>query len=474
LKDVQTEVPSIIIQLAETTEAAGGHALMTGGCVRDMKLGLKPTDYDIEVYRLSPEQVTSMLSKIDVVDMVGNDFSVWQLHHYPIDVNIPRLERKIGSGHRDFAVTAIPTLSIMEAARRRDFTFNAMAYDPLTGQLYDFFNGMRDLREKKIRHTSEKFVEDPLRVLRAMQLASRFEMTIADETAQLCKTLQDALKYLPIERIWGEFEKMFIKGKKVSMGLQALDKMEILNYFPEVRALKGLAQDKKWHPEGDALTHTGLVCDAAVVISEREHLSYDERMVMVLGALTHDIGKADTTETKTDGSVTSYSHAQKGAPIAEKFMKSIGTPLHYIKPVMALVQYHMDYLQDTTTDRSVRRLSVKLANAGTTMRQFGYLVEADHIGRPPIGKMPKQMMEILKRAEHLNVKDNAPTPILMGRHLIELGLTPGPVFGQILKQVFEAQLDGKIKTLDEAVAYAKELTQSPNVSEQERHEKGEM
>ena len=247
------------IEIAKLVAEAGGRAFCVGGCVRDALLGVPSKDVDIEVYGLGVAALRDLLQSRYKVDLVGESFGVFKLHGFDIDVALPRRETKLGEGHKGFDIQAAPNLSYEDATSRRDFTINALMYDPLTGELIDCWGGVEDLRNGIIRHVSEHFVEDPLRVLRAMQFAARYDFEVAQETVELCRRIKP--EGLPRERLAGEWEKLLLKGKAISRGMNFLKDCGWIQYYPEIVPLIGCRQDPKWHPEGDVWAHTLLALD---------------------------------------------------------------------------------------------------------------------------------------------------------------------------------------------------------------------
>ena len=246
-----------------------GRPRIVGGAVRDWLLGLEPKDFDLEVAQASFADLHRVLSPLGATDVVGRSFGVIKLRlssGTEYDIALPRRESKTGAGHRGFAVEPDPTLSDAEAAARRDFTINALAWDPIAHALIDPHGGEADLHARRLRHTSPAFVEDPLRVLRAMQLAGRFDLTLDPATAALCRSIAPTFAELPVERIWHEWAKWAEKSAapfgRPSAGLRALADTGWLAHFPELAALAGCPQDPEWHPEGDVFAHTGHCCDA--------------------------------------------------------------------------------------------------------------------------------------------------------------------------------------------------------------------
>jgi tRNA nucleotidyltransferase (CCA-adding enzyme) len=237
-----SQIPEKVLALATAIRAEGGRALLVGGCVRDKLMGNEVKDWDLEVYQLAPERLRELLDKIDTVNVVGEAFTVYKLGH-DLDVSIPRRERKSGRGHRAFVIEGEPSMSFADAARRRDFTINAISKDPLTEELIDPFDGRGDIKKKVLRAVSiDTFGEDSLRVLRAAQFASRFNFDIDEKTVALCRTID--LTDLPSERIWGEMEKLLLRSTHPSIGLRLLHELgAISQLFPEIEALISVPQD---------------------------------------------------------------------------------------------------------------------------------------------------------------------------------------------------------------------------------------
>lgn len=230
-----------------------------------------------------------------------------------------------------------------------------------------------------------------------------------------------------------------------------------LHLYPELSDLVGCEQDKSHHPEGEAFTHTLLAIDAMTVICDREVITGEDKVVLVLAALLHDVGKPSTSEFNEEkGRITSYGHDTAGVPIAERFLKSIGAPQGIIDRVLPLVACHMRHVNFHTGGKVVKRHARRLANdlQPATVKEWALVVEADANGRTPRqGGLPESAKEMLRLARELEIEDAAPKPILMGRHLIDLGMTPGPQFGGILREAYEAQLDGAFEDLAGAIRW---------------------
>ncbi|MFL5805889.1 MAG: CCA tRNA nucleotidyltransferase [Roseiflexaceae bacterium] len=438
----------------DAIQAAGGLPLLVGGAVRDILLGYAPKDLDIEVYQLDVERLAVALAPFGRIDAVGRSFGVLKLRTpagQEFDFALPRRESKVGAGHRGFLAAPDPTMTPQEAAARRDFTINAMAITP-AGQVLDFFGGQDDLRARILRHTTAAFAEDPLRVLRGMQFAARFDMRLAPATAVLCRQLLAEAPTLAIERVWAEWWKWAAQGVRLSAGLRVLEETGWINLYPELAALVGCEQDPVWHPEGSVFVHSLHVCDAAAAIAEREGLQGEQRAVLIFAALCHDLGKPATTSHDLDGHIRSPGHDQAGIAPTESLLRRIGCPHGIAAQVVPLVREHMVHIGMTLTDRSVRRLALRLAPA--TIEQWGRLVEADHSGRPPLPP-GNPGAEIVALAQRLGTAEGRPAPLLFGRHLIDAGLMqPGPALGALLRRAYQAQIDGVFATAEEGLAWA--------------------
>jgi tRNA nucleotidyltransferase (CCA-adding enzyme) len=429
-----------------------GRPRLVGGGVRDWLLGLEPKDLDIEVAGVDFARLQAALAPFGATDVVGRSFGVIKVRSRAsgaeYDFALPRRESKTGKGHRGFAVEPDPTLSDAEAAARRDFTVNAIAYDPAEDIVIDPFGGRADLDRRVLRHTSGAFTEDPLRVLRAFQLAARFDFTLAPETAALCRDIAGAYAELPVERVWGEWDKWAAKSVKPSRGLDVLEETQWLRHFPEIAVLRGTPQEPEWHPEGDVFTHTQHCLDALVRLDEWKASDPSRRRMLALAVLAHDFGKPATTiQAMRKGALrwTSPGHESAGVPLAQNFLRRIGAPLELDAPVMALTQHHLAHHHGQAggfSDTQVRRLARKLAPA--TIDDLATVMKADTCGRPPLepdGSL-QLIVRLVGKAHELALRVEPPKPIVLGRHLVGLGWKPGPGFKPVLDAAFEAQLDG--------------------------------
>lgn len=453
--------PQKVIDLASTVRGIGGRAMLVGGCVRDELMGAEPKDWDVEVYGIEPERLREILDAIGTVNVVGEAFTVYKIGR-DLDVSIPRRERKAGTGHRGFVVDGDPNMSFYDACKRRDFCINAILKDPLTGEIVDPFDGQGDIRETTLRMVSaETFAEDSLRVLRAAQFAARFEYDIDPLTADVCSGID--VTDLPKERIWGEFEKLLLGASRPSIGLKWLYDLGVIKQiFPEMQSLVGVPQEAEWHPEGDVDVHTLMVVDEArKLIDELDHA---RQVTVMLGALAHDFGKPPTTEF-IDGRTRSRGHDEAGVEPTLTFLDTLGIftldGYDVRNQVVELVRYHLkpgEYYKAKSPvgDGAFRRLARKVEP------DLLYRVaKADSLGRNP-DWLPKEKWFgseaqewFIEKVRELQIEKKAPEPILMGRHLIEMGLDPSPVFKRILDAVYELQLDGRVTDLEQAIETAR-------------------
>lgn len=449
--------------LADTPELK--RAYLVGGCVRDWLLGEPQKDFDIEVFGLDYETLAKALASWGKVDLVGRSFGVIKLTtraRNTYDFSIPRKDSKRGVGHKGFAVTFDPDLKIEEAAARRDFTINAMMYDPRERRLIDPFGGEADLRQKILKHTSAAFPEDPLRVLRGMQFAARFELTPAKETLELSRSIKETYAELAKERVREEWFKWAEKSVTPSRGLEFLAATEWIKHFPELDAMRGVPQDPEWHPEGDVWVHTLHCCDAMASLPEWKASDLETRIVYMLAVLTHDTGKAMTTvEALKRGElrIVSPGHEEAGGGLAEAFLEKINAPKAVRERVVPLVVNHMAHFQ-SISDRAVRRLAKRLEPEN--IRGLLTLMTADSYGRPPLPRrVPDSVRMIAQKADELSVREEAPEPILLGRHLLEYGFTPGKELGRVLNDAYDAQLAGEFGDLEGALQWCRKSRAVP-------------
>jgi len=463
------DLPEGIFACARQLVAVGGRVFVVGGAVRDALLGKPVKDYDLEVFGLPAERVATALASIARTEPAGDSFPVFKVAGLPdvigqVDVALPRRDSKRGPGHRGIEAVADPDLSLEEAARRRDFTINAMMWDVMAGTIEDPFDGARDLEARVLRVVDEgTFGEDPLRALRAAQFAARFDLKVEEKTARLCASM--SLGELPAERIFGEIEKALLHATRPSIAFALLAEWDQLRFIaPELVPLAATPQDPEWHPEGDVWTHTLLALDQArVLIGD---LDVPRALAVMLGTLCHDLGKPSTTKFE-DGRIRSRGHEEAGvAPtltLLDRWNVHTRDSFPLRDQVVALVKDHLKpgmlyQARAEVGPGAIRRLARRV-EADLLYR----VARADCLGRT--GNFAPVAMEwFIDEVRKLEVERAAPVPLLLGRDILALGVTPGPRIGRLLAEVYEQQLDSKVQTRDEALQAAQRLIGATKIS----------
>ncbi len=451
-------LPGPVEIIVRELRVAGHHAVVVGGAVRDALLGIEPKDFDVEVYGIAYDHLAGLIAEHGRVDLVGKSFGVVKLHadHHDYDFAVPRRDSKFGLHHRDFRATFDPGITPKEAASRRDFTINAMAWDPVEESLLDFFRGADDLKAGLLRATSHAFSEDPLRVLRGLQLAARYDLRLEPDTAGMCRTISDQYATIAVERVGDEFMTWAVKGRKPGTIAEYLKASGWDVHFPEISGLAGVPQDPDWHPEGDVGTHTMFVVNAAAAIAEREGLEGDNRAVLIFAALAHDFAKPKTTMLRErDGRMrwSSWGHEPDGGPLTRTFLRRIHIKAAIIDQVVPLVENHLAHssiAKGPVTARAIRRLAMRLAPA--SIEQLVRVIEADHSGRPPLPPgLPEGALRIRDAAREQAVEQGPQAPIILGRHVMPyFEGRAGKHIGEVTTAAYEAQADGAFS--DEAGA----------------------
>ncbi len=460
MKRMNLSLSPALHNIVRDLRTEGFRALVVGGAIRDALLGIDAKDVDIEVYGIGYDRLADFLARYGRIDLVGKSFGVvnFTASGETCHLSVPRRDSKIGSGHRDFLSTFDETITPREAASRRDFTINALAFDPLTDELLDFFGGREDLQNRVLRATSEAFREDPLRVLRGMQFVCRFDLTLDPATAGMCRCIAEQYSTLPKERIAEEFMKWAVKGPRPGRIAGYLTETGWMVHFPELERILGVPQDPEWHPEGDVGIHTMHVVNAAAAIAQRDGLEGDPRAVLLFAALTHDFAKAGTTELREKEGLlrwTAYGHEPAGGPLARQFLERIGIKSAIVDQVVPLVENHLAHssIGADVTPRTVRRLAVRLAPA--SIGQLVHLIEADASGRPPRPPgLPEAAARIRDMANAQSVDHQPQAPLILGRHVLPyFENRPGKHIGEVTDAAYEAQADGVFSTGDEALKW---------------------
>lgn len=465
------------IQQEPKTHRTPPRALLVGGFVRDSLLGFPTKDADVEVYGVAPERLSVLLQELFPrrVTEVGKSFGIAKIHldqGLGFDVALPRRESKTAAGHKGFAVTSDPELDPKEAARRRDFTCNAMMMDPLTGELFDYYGGQEDLKHRVLRMVDPAtFIEDPLRVYRAVQFAARLECELDPKSFIILRDMvqRGELETLSKERITDEWKKLLLKADRPSLGFELMKKLGVINrFFPELAPLETTPQELEWHPEGDVWIHTMMVIDQAARITHRESSRFTEHesLEVMLGALCHDLGKPSTTKMgEKDGKprIRSLGHEEAGVEPAlcllrrftfgEDLDASVGRLVaDHLKAGMLYIAHQKQQLTDTQYQNATRKLLKRLHP--TSWRVFLAVAEADFRGRTvPEATQPFFMYgEFMRSAIETHALDRAAIqPLVLGRDVLERGIEPGPLVGQFVKQIEDWRDQGTIQTREEAL-----------------------
>lgn len=467
---------TILNKIAKHIKEIGGEVYYVGGFVRDQFTGKENKDIDVEIYGITPGQLAKVLSLFGIVDEVGASFGVYMIHGLSIDFSLPRRELKgkvnektktillpkvysiyetneleqlypdfnikvnesESYGHRDFIVIPDPFMTKEEATMRRDFTMNALMQNVLTGELVDIWDGQKDIENKIIRHINDKtFVEDPLRVLRACQFASRFKFDIDKDTVKLCQSID--LSTLAKERIFEELKKALMKSEKPSIALDWLEELWVIEkLFPELEALITCEQDPIHHPEGTVMKHVKKVLDVASTLKDES----SDAVIFMFGSLCHDMGKPLTTEI-INGRITSRRHAEVGEEVARIFMRRITTDKKLIQGVKQLTKHHMRLmsLYPNGSDKSIRKLSLDV-----NIQDMLLFSEADYRGKGLIERDFTPIKNWFNEKLSKLGADKKIEPLVTGKDLIESGLKPGKEFSLLLNQAMEYQLEGYEKT----------------------------
>ena len=427
----EPELPSRLLKIAGDIRDAGGRAYLVGGWVRDALLGKGCRDYDIEVYDMAQDALVPILSKYGRTNLVGKAFGVIHLamKGLSLDFSFPRTESKVGYGHRGFVVRTDEKLSFKEAALRRDFTINAMGMELPELTLCDPYGGIDDLKAHTLRHVGPAFAEDSLRILRGVQFASRFECTLAPATVELCRTL--SLDDLSVERLFEEFKKWLLKPGKPSLGLRAFLDIKLDEYFPEISPFEG-----SWDALGTVLDNMAGLRDSNEGGAGKECFAGKE-------------GAAPLTEAqKMEFAFAALLCGSAGASL--KFLERITNETHLLKVVPLVLDALQNLDENIVNDiPALRRLAVKLNGL-----QLLCLLVRSIPGR--YYKSPSFAKDLWKSAGDYGLLEAAPQPYLTGKILMDLGFKPGKQMGEIIKQSFELQLDGKIADAEAAMAWAKE------------------
>ncbi len=461
------KIPTILKTIAKALQAKNAKAIIVGGSVRDHFLKLPIKDYDVEVYGLAcMEELEELLATYGSVNLVGKSFGVLKFSYEgeEYDFSFPRTESKVGVGHRGFDVEVDGRLSYKKAAMRRDFTINALGYEIETQQFLDPFGGQNDMQAKVLRHIDDAtFIEDPLRVYRAVQFCARFGYALAEETFVLCQKMvaEGMLDELPKERVYTEWKKLLLKAPKPSVGFELMRELGITKrYFPELHALIDIPQSPKWHPEGDVWIHTMMTLNAMQeeleIRNEKLEMTDKQKLKFLFAILCHDLGKATHTSIDNEGNIRAIGHEEAGIEPTKSLLYRLTDEHDFIDALLPLVEHHLkpsQFYHGKAKSSAFRRLATKV-----NIEELVLVAKADFLGRTTAESLVGIYHAgewMLEKARGLKVESRPLAPLLQGRDLIALGLEPSPRFKEILDEVYARQLVGKFKTRDKALEYVK-------------------
>ena len=429
------DVPQDVMDLAHYYRDMGATMYIVGGACRDHLMGQPPADYDLLVVGLdemvAPQPFEQVISNAPVY-LVGEH-----------EVALARREINQGQGKAGFEFVADASISVGDDLARRDFTVNAIAYNPLSREFVDPYNGQSDIKQKMLRPVSSAFVESPERVLRGAAFSSRLNFDPSPEFVVYAQAMKHDFETIPREQLWRFFEKGLVKGVKPGNFLRVLQVTGWVDHFPPIAAMIDCPQDEEYHPEGDVFAHTAHVMDELA----------GKGMTLLLAGLCHDMGKPATTTTK-NGRIVSPGHAQHIEP-TNQFLDAICAPKAIRAEVASLVVNHMAHIGVDVSERYVRRLSKRLQPS--SIADLYALATADHFGRPPLPKrVPEKLQQILEIAQEQRVESEPIKPLVQGRHLIQLGMRPSREFGDILRSAEEAQIDGEFSTVEDGIEWLRD------------------
>lgn len=445
-----SKINSIEYKIAQKVKDAGGRVFYVGGYVRDKLLNIENKDIDIEVHGIEPETLNEILKEFGTPLTYGKSFGIVSLRDYHLDIAMPRTETSYGIGHRDFDIKIDPYVGYEKAARRRDFTINALMQDVITDEILDYFNGLDDLKNGIIKAVDPiSFIEDPLRVLRAAQFASRFNFKIDEETINLCSSID--ITQISKERVMEELKKAFLKSDKPSIFFNVLRQMNQLDYwFKEIKDLINTPQDPIYHPEGDVYNHTMDVLDRSIIYKNEVSDQFEFEML----ALVHDLGKVVTTET-INGRIHAYGHEIKGLPLIKSLLNRLDNEKHLKKYLLNMTPLHMrlySLVQNNSSNKSFNHLFDE-AIEPKDLIYFTIIDKSDKTPDEYIDRMFKQL-DIYEQIMN--------TPHVEGDDLIKMGFKPDKNFKVLLDYAHKMRLAGvsKQEALKQIMGYSKTINKS--------------
>jgi len=430
----------LAIRIIRRLRRAGHQALLAGGCVRDRLLGARPKDYDVAT-SARPEEVRRLFRRTLAV---GAQFGVIVVLDSGAQVEVAtfRSDESYRDGRHP---TAVRFTTAEEDARRRDFTINALFYDPLSRRTIDYVGGVRDLGRGLVRavgQAEERFREDHLRMLRAVRFSARLGFRIAPATRRAIRQLAPLIRRTSGERVREELAMMLVDASR-TRAVELADKVGLLGeILPEVLAMKCCRQGPRAHPEGDVWRHT-LLCLGAL---------RRPTFILALATLLHDIGKPATAEYR-EGEIHFYGHARVGARMAAAVAQRLRLSTADRDELLWLIEHHLDFMHA----RQMRRATLKRLFQSPHFAHLAELHRADLIGsRAPLADH-RYVMGAFRR---LSAEEVKPAPLVRGHDILRLGLSPGPAVGRVLRTLYDEQLDGRLTARRAALSRARELVRA--------------
>ena len=424
------------IDIVKTLQGNGYKAYFAGGCVRDMIMGRESADYDIATNALPNDVMHLFEETIPVGVQFGVVIVVKEGHNF--EVATFRTEGSYSDGrHPDYVAFSTPE----DDVKRRDFTINGLLYDPIKNEMLDYVSGREDISKGIIRtigNPIERFTEDKLRMIRAARFACRFNFPIHEKTRQAIIKLARQIHVVSAERIREELEKI-LTSPNPHIGIRLLDEFHLLQeILPEVSGMKGVRQPENFHPEGDVFVHT-LLC-----LSKMKNPSW----TLAMGLLLHDIGKTVTFE--ESDRIRFNLHEKVGADMAANICNRLKTSNAEKERIVWLVQKHL-YFKDA---QKMRLSKLKRLFASDGYPELAELCRIDALSSSGDLSDYNYCQEMFSKLPQEEVK---PKPLINGLDLIALGLKPGPLFREILTKIEDEQLEGNLKTKEEALEKVKSL-----------------
>jgi putative nucleotidyltransferase with HDIG domain len=430
----------LALSIIRRLRTAGYVAYLTGGCVLDLLLGRSPKDFDVA----TSAQPDELLRLFPGAGQVGAHFGVVLVHadsdqeqQTQVEVATFRSDLEYNDGRHPDGVHF--ETDPRQDALRRDFTINALLLDPASGEVLDFIDGRADLHARLIRAIGDperRFREDHLRLLRVVRFAARLGFEIEPETFAAIQRLAPSIHSASAERVRDEIARILTEGG-ARKGFELLDATGLLpEVLPEVAALKGVRQPPEFHPEGDVWTHTLIMLEGLGETS----------LALALGVLLHDIGKPATFRVaeriRFDG------HVEKGIEIAHSLLMRLRFPHHVITAVETLIANHMKFMEVPRMRESTLKRFMRQPDFEDHMELHRLDCLSSHGGL-------ENYEFVRRKQQELPPEQLKPAPLLTGRELIAAGYRPGPQFGIVLREIEDAQLEGRISTVEEAMEMAR-------------------